>query len=475
MSPEIATDARPRPNKWVVLFTVVAMTFMSTLDSSIVNIALPVMQRELAATAAGIQWVSTVYLLACCATVLIFGRLGDALGKVRLFQAGVALFTAGSALCGLSTTLPALIAARAVQGVGAASAMANNMGIVTEAFPSDQRGRALGIVSTFVSLGMMCGPTIGGLLVAAFPWESIFLINVPIGAAAFAVGMRTLPRDAAGGARGHLDVAGAVLVVPAIVLLFCSLTFMAQGVTPVLVAMLALGAALLVAFIAAERRAAGPLVQLDAFRNVPFSVNLVTMLICFSAVGGTEYLLPFFLQDACGFPSSVAGLALTAIPLGMAVVGPISGAVSDRIGSALPWGIGLAVYAVGISFTGSLPTTAPLAWIVVGMLVMAVGMGLFQSPNDSLVMGSVGREHLSFAGSVVSLVRYLGMSVGVTGGTALLYGRMSALAGRPIASYAEGGAELFSQGFAFAFYVFGALSVAGVVLTVLAARSRLRR
>ncbi|WP_342589745.1 MFS transporter [Collinsella tanakaei] len=275
MSPEIATDACPRPNKWVVLFTVVDMTFMSTLDSSIVNIALPVMQRELAATAAGIQWVSTVYLLACCATVLIFGRLGDALGKVRLFQAGVALFTAGSALCGLSTTLPALIAARAVQGVGAASAMANNMGIVTEAFPADQRGRALGIVSTFVSLGMMCGPTIGGMLVAAFPWESIFLINVPIGAAAFAVGMRTLPRDAAGGARGCLDVAGAVLVVPAIVLLFCSLTFMAQGVTPALVAMFALGAALLAAFIAVERRAADPLVQLDAFRNVPFSVNLV--------------------------------------------------------------------------------------------------------------------------------------------------------------------------------------------------------
>lgn len=475
MSPEIATDARPRPNKWVVLFTVVAMTFMSTLDSSIVNIALPVMQRELAATAAGIQWVSTVYLLACCATVLIFGRLGDALGKVRLFQAGVALFTVGSALCGLSTTLPALIAARAVQGVGAASAMANNMGIVTEAFPADQRGRALGIVSTFVSLGMMCGPTIGGMLVAAFPWESIFFINVPIGAAAFAVGMRTLPRDAAGGARGRLDVAGAVLVVPAIVLLFCSLTFMAQGVSPTLVAMFALGAALLAAFIAAERRAADPLVQLDAFRNVPFSVNLITMLICFSAVGGTEYLLPFFLQDACGFPSSVAGLALTAIPLGMAVVGPISGAVSDRIGSALPCGIGLAVYAVGISFTGSLPTTASLALIVGGMFVMAVGMGLFQSPNNSLVMGSVGREHLGFAGSVVSLVRYLGMSAGVTGGTALLYGHMSALAGRPIASYAEGGAELFSQGFAFTFYVFGALSVVGVVLTVLAARSKRRR
>lgn len=466
---QVATDAR-HPNKWVVLFTVVAMTFMSTLDSSIVNIALPVMQRELAATAAGIQWVSTVYLLACCATVLIFGRMGDTFGKVRLFQAGVALFTAGSALCGLSSTLPALVAARAVQGIGAASAMANNMGIVTEAFPANQRGRALGIVSTFVSLGMMCGPTIGGVLVAVFPWESIFLINVPIGALAFAVGIKTLPRDATAGDRGRIDVAGAALVVPAILLLFCSLTFMASGVRPILVGMFMTGVVLFVAFVAVERRAAHPLVQLDAFRNIPFSVNLVTMFICFASVGATEYLLPFFLQDACGFPSGVAGLALTAIPLGMAAVGPVSGALSDRIGSALPCCVGLAVYAAGIACTGYLPTTTPLAVIVGGMLVMAVGTGLFQSPNNSLVMGSVGREHLGFAGSVVSLVRYLGMSVGVTGGTALLYGHMSALAGRPIASYAQGGAELFGQGFAFAFSVFAALSLAGAALAALAAR-----
>lgn len=457
--------SRPQPNKWVVLFTVVAMTFMSTLDSSIVNIALPVMQRELAAMAAGIQWVSTVYLLACCATVLIFGRLGDALGKVRLFQLGVALFTLGSLLCGLSTTLPVLICARAVQGIGAASAMANNMGIVTEAFPTEQRGRALGIVSTFVSLGMMFGPTVGGMLVTAFPWESIFLINVPIGLAAFLVGLRTLPRDAVSGGRGGMDVAGAVLIVPAIVLLFCAVTFITQGVTPAILAMLACGIVLFGVFIAVERRAAHPLVQLDAFRNVPFSVNLVTMLICFSAVGATEYLIPFFLQDACGFSSSVSGLALTAIPLGMAAVGPISGALSDRIGSALPCCVGLVIYAAGIAFTGSLPATAPLAVIVSGMVFLAVGTGLFQSPNNSLVMGTVSHEHLGFAGSVVSLVRYLGMSLGVTCGTALLYGRMSALAGRTVTTYAEGGQELFTAGFSFAFYVFAALALAGAVMT----------
>ena len=448
------------------------MTFMSTLDSSIVNIALPVMQDELGASAAGIQWVSTVYLLSCCTTVLVFGRLGDLWGKVRLFQFGVAVFTLGSLLCGLSSTLPALIAARAVQGVGAASAMANNMGIVTEAFPATQRGRALGVVSTFVSLGMMCGPTIGGMLVAAFPWESIFAINVPIGLASFLVGLKTLPRSDARRTGEKFDLAGAALIGPAVFLLFCSLTFMAQGVTPLLVALLVLGIVFLALFVVAERRAAAPLVRLDAFRNVPFSANLVTMFVCFAAVGATEYLLPFFLQDACGFVPSVAGLALTAIPLGMALVGPVSGALSDRIGSALPCCAGLALYAAGIAFTGALPASSSLAVIVAGMLAMAVGTGLFQSPNNSLVMGSVGAEYLGFAGSVISLVRYLGMSVGITGGTALLYGRMSALAGTAVTAYVEGRPDLFCAGFSFAFYVFAALALVGAVLTAVAVRIR---
>lgn len=227
-----ATTPSARPNKWIVLLTVALMTFMSTLDSSIVNVALPAMQREFGVGAADIQWVSSIYLLVCCAAALVFGRLGDLFGKVRLFQAGVALFTLGSLLCGLSVSLPVLIGARVVQGLGAACATANNMGIVTEAFPVEQRGRALGIVSTFVSLGMTCGPTIGGMLVAVYPWESIFLINVPVGIVAFAVGLKTLPRDARPAERERFDLAGAVLIAPALLTLFFALTNLASGVTP---------------------------------------------------------------------------------------------------------------------------------------------------------------------------------------------------------------------------------------------------
>ncbi|WP_320055319.1 MFS transporter [Eubacterium callanderi] len=169
--------------KWSILFTVLIMTFMVTLDGSIVNVALPVMSGELNASMGDIEWVASIYLVVTCATILIFGRLGDMIGKVRIFQIGVILFTVGSLLCSISGTLPLLIGARVVQGLGSAAALANNQGIITESFPPDERGKALGFVSTFVALGSMTGPTLGGMILTVLPWTYIFLINIPVGGA----------------------------------------------------------------------------------------------------------------------------------------------------------------------------------------------------------------------------------------------------------------------------------------------------
>lgn len=477
--------ARPNPaateggaGKWVILFTLAVMSFMSTLDSSIINVALPAMQRELGASASQIQLVSSAYLVSLCVTVLVFGRLGDLYGKVRFFQLGVALFTLGSLLCGLATTLPVLVCARALQAVGGASALATNMGVVTEVFPTSERGRALGVVSTFVSLGLMCGPVLGGVLVASFPWEVIFLINVPIGVAVFLVGMRVLPDDAPAAelrAGQSFDVAGAVLLAPGILGLYCALSM--AGTAPAgLVALAAcVGLAFLAAFVAVERRASCPLVRLSLFRNSVFTTNLVTMLLAFCAVGATEFMIPFFLQDACGYPSDVAGVLLTAIPLAMAVLGPVSGAISDRMGSTRPCLAGLVVYAVGIAAVGMLPADAGAVRIYLTIAFMSIGTGLFQSPNNSLVMGAVEQGDLGFAGSMVSLVRNMGMSVGVSGGTALLYGRMSQLAGRSVTAYVPGEPELFLAGFRFAFGVVALLVTLGAVLTVAGAVVRRRR
>lgn len=493
---DIARAVAPpsRTNKWVVLFTVVIMTFMSTLDSSIVNVAAPSIQRELGATAGQIQWVSSMYLLVCCVTVLVFGRLGDLYGKVRLFQLGVVLFSLGSLLCGLSSTLVMLIGARVVQGFGASCAMANNMGIVTEAFPSRERGRALGIVGTFVSLGLMCGPVVGGVLVAMFPWESIFLINVPIGAASFLIGLKTLPRetgmageraaagDQAAGERAaaatdpsptsapdsgaRFDIPGALLMAPAIFLVFFAINAAGSGSLALAGTLLAGGLVLLAAFVRVERRAQTPLVRIELLRNPVFSLNLVAMFCCYLAVGATEFILPFYLQDACGYASDVAGLVITAIPVAMALASPVAGALSDRIGTTIPCFAGLVVYGAGIALAGMLPAGAPILRIYPTLMFMALGDGLFESPNNSRIMGSVDQKDLGFAGSLGTLVRYMGMSAGVTGGTALLYGHMSEVAGLPVSGFMPELPELFMEGFSFAFLAIAATVAAGAVLTV---------
>lgn len=460
-----ARTARPN-NKWAILITVLLMTFMSTLDSSIVNVALPVMQKSLGVGLDAIQWVASIYLVAICAALLVFGRLGDLFGKVRLFQAGVLVFAAGSLLCGLSHTFPLLLAARALQGVGAAAAMANNMGIITETFPARERGRALGLLASFVALGMMCGPVLGGAIVSLLPWEYIFLINVPVGVASFLVGTRTLPQVRPDRSDVRMDALGALLLVPGLALALCSVTLLEHGISPVLVAALAAAVCLLAAFAAHERACAQPLVDLSVFGNASFTVSVLTSVISFVAIGSTEIVLPFYLQDAHGFAPSAAGLLFAVIPAVNAVVGPLSGSLSDRIGSHAPTAVGLAVYAAGIFAVGTLGPASSVPQIIACIALMSLGTSLFQSPNNSLLMSAAPISALGFVGSVASLAQNMGMALGISGGMALLYGQMSVYAGHRVASYAEAGAGAFFFGYRWAYFATAALVAVGFVLAL---------
>ena len=411
-----AADTKKTYNKWAILFTVLVMTFMACLDSSIVTVALPVMQKELNAQDQ-IQWVSSVYLLATCVSVLPFGRLGDVRGKVRVFQLGVVVFTVGSLLCGLSQTLVQLIVSRVVQGVGCAAAMANNMGIITEAFPGHERGRAMGLLSTFVALGMMAGPVLGGLIISAFPWEGIFLINVPVGIASYVAGRFTLPR---GARRGRGEQCPDSLVQSARL----------------------------------------------CFSNPSFTINFATMLIVFMGIGASEFILPFYFQDAHGFSADASGLLFLALPVTNAVVGPISGTVSDRVGYEVPTIVGLAVYVCGMLSVGTLGETSPVALIVACVALMSCGTSIFQSPNNALFMGSAPEQALGFAGSVSSLARYAGMAVGISACSSALYGKMSEAAGYTVSAYVEGRPDIFLQGFVFVFHALAVLAALGLTLTV---------
>lgn len=452
--------------KWSILFTVLIMTFMVTLDGSIVNVALPVMSGELNASMGDIEWVASIYLVVTCATILIFGRLGDMIGKVRIFQIGVILFTVGSLLCSISGTLPLLIGARVVQGLGSAAALANNQGIITESFPPDERGKALGFVSTFVALGSMTGPTLGGMILTVLPWTYIFLINIPVGVLSFLIGLRTLPNKKPA-KPGRLDAKGSVLLLLSILLLFGSFTLLQNGVSlPIIIGIIA-GTVFLALFIMVEKRMDDPLVPIGIFKNKMFSLNLFTMLTAFVAIGANNIIMPFYLQDARQFSPGMAGLLMTVIPLITAVMGPISGTMSDHIGSELPTMIGLIFTTIGLALMTMLGIDTTIAVIILFLAVIAVGSALFQSPNNSLVMGSVSRDELGLVGSLAGLVRNMGMSVGITAGTSLLYSRMSDMAGYRVTNYIPGQPDVFLYGLRSVYIMLAVVVFVGALLTII--------
>ncbi|VYU62651.1 putative transport protein HsrA [Eubacterium limosum] len=452
--------------KWSILFTVLIMTFMVTLDGSIVNVALPVMSGELNASMGDIEWVASIYLVVTCATILIFGRLGDMIGKVRIFQIGVILFTIGSLLCSISGTLPLLIGARVVQGLGSAAALANNQGIITESFPPDERGKALGFVSTFVALGSMTGPTLGGMILTVLPWTYIFLINIPVGVLSFLIGLRTLPNKKPA-KPGRLDAKGSVLLLLSILLLFGSFTLLQNGVSlPIIIGIIA-GTVFLALFIMVEKRMDDPLVPIGIFKNKMFSLNLFTMLTAFVAIGANNIIMPFYLQDARQFSPGMAGLLMTVIPLITAVMGPISGTMSDHIGSELPTMIGLIFTTIGLALMTMLGIDTTIAVIILFLAVIAVGSALFQSPNNSLVMGSVSRDELGLVGSLAGLVRNMGMSVGITAGTSLLYSRMSDMAGYRVTNYIPGQPDVFLYGLRSVYIMLAVVVFVGALLTII--------
>lgn len=447
------------------LIVILAMTFMEILDSTIVNVALPSMQRELGVGMAQIQWVASIYLVVTCAALLIFGRLGDIYGKVRIFQAGVALFTAGSALCALSSAFQMVVIARAIQALGGAASLANNQGIITEIFP-DSRGRALGLVATFTALGAMCGPTLGGLIVAALPWEYIFLINLPIGVISFVAGLNVLPNRRPT-RRPSFDVLGAIFLVPAIMFIFVAITLMESGATFQNGLMLAAGVILLVAFVIAERRVSEPLVMLSVFRDIRFDIDLICMVIVFLAMAGYTFVFPYYLQEARGIGPGVAGLIMACYPLVNSICGPISGAISDKVGCGKPTMVGQIIYTVGLTICGFLALDTPIFLLIPCIMFTSLGSSIFQAPNNSLIMGHATPDTLGFIGSLGNLMRYLGQSLGVTIGSALLYGGMSQAIGYPVTSYVDGRPEIFMAGMQTAFHALVVLVAISAVLAVI--------
>lgn len=459
-------DDKTLKNRWMILLTIVSMTFMACLDSSIVNVALPVMSDKLNVSMASIAWVVTSYLIVISSTILIFGRLGDIKGKTRVFRFGVLLFSIGSLLCGISYNLPLLVGARVIQAIGAAGAMSTSQGIITQVFPANERGRALGLSGTFVALGTMVGPPLGGFIVSILSWQYIFLINVPIGIVAVILGMKILPRDT-GASKEKLDGVGAVLFVIAIVALFGS---MIQGQEsgfdrPYIMAGFVIAVVALIVFFIVEKRLETPLLNLQIFQNKLFSISILCGFITFVAIFCSNIIQPFYLQYVRELSPAVTGLFMMVYPLILSVVAPVSGYLSDKIGSEFLTFLGLIFSSVGLLLMSTLNEITPLWMMVLFIGVMSIGNGLFQSPNNSLIMSTVPKNKLGIAGSINALIRNLGMVVGISYSTTLLYNRMSHKIGYRVSSFVEGRSDVFIYGMRYVYITAALICLLGASIT----------
>ncbi len=453
-------------NRGLILINIVLLTFMACLDSSIVNVALPVMAGYFKVGMNSISVIVSVYLVAISATILIFGRLGDIKGTVKIFQIGTVIFTVGSLLCAISNSLYILILARIIQAVGAAGFMATNQGIITRVFPAGERGKALGITGSFVALGTLVGPPLGGFIVDAAAWQYIFLINIPIGVFAFILGLKILPRDEES-RKARFDVKGALLFLVFIVALFAALLAGEQvGFTnPLILAGFALAVIAFIMFLKVERKEESPLLQLNIFKNQLFSLSILCGFLLFVAMNCSNILLPFYLQDVIKLSPAVSGLYLMTYPLVLFVVAPISGHISDKIGSELLTLIGLLTFCFAFFMMATLNQFFQPVKLVLIIAVMALGNGMFQSPNNSLVMSSVPRERVGIAGSINALVRNLGLVVGVSVSTLILYGVMSRQLGYTVTTFVAGKEAEFAFAMRVTYISAGLIALVGAVLT----------
>lgn len=451
-----------------ILFNIVLMTFMSTLDGSIVNVALPTMAHKLSVSTEAVSWVVSAYLITIAGTILIFGRLGDIFGKTRIFSFGIILFTLGSLLCGIAPSFPFLLFSRVVQAVGAACTMSANQGIITQIFPAQERGKALGINGTFVALGSLAGPPIGGFIVDSFNWNYIFLINVPIGILVYLLSFRLLPKSAK--TTGEtLDIKGALLFTISIVSLFGSLLIGEDfGFShPYIIAGFVAFLVSFPLFLYVEKKTKLPLLQLKLFQNRLFSLSIFCGFISFLALNSTTIIQPFYLQNTMKYSPGFTGLIMMVFPIVMAIVAPFSGALSDKIGSEFLTFLGLVINSLGLYLMSTLTEKSGLVTLLIYIVIMSLGNGLFQSPNNSLILSNAPKTMLGVAGSVNALVRNVGMISGIALSVLILYGRMSSKIGYSVSNYIEGRDDVFIYGMRGAYLTAAGICALGALLTAL--------
>ena len=389
---------------------------LPSLGTSIANVALPTLAQEFGGAFQQVQWIVLAYLLGMTSLIVGVGRLGDMIGRRRLLLAGIALFTAASAASAFAPTLGVLIAARAVQGVGAAILMALSLAFVGGTVPKERTGRVMGLLGTMSAVGTAMGPSLGGVLIASFGWNSIFLINLPLGAVAFLLAYRCLPADKINAAddRKRFDILGTVLLALTLAAYALAVTYGKGRFGPVNVALLVAGAAGLVLFVVVEARTKSPLVRLAMLRDPKLGVGLALSALVSIVLMATLVVGPFYLARSLGLSAALVGVAMSVGPAVAALTGVPAGRATDRFGTNRMTFLGLLGVGTGSLLLALAPHALGIAGYIAPLALMTASYALFQTANNTSVMKDVAADNRGIVSGLLNLSRNLGLVTGAS-------------------------------------------------------------
>jgi EmrB/QacA subfamily drug resistance transporter len=458
-------------SKWWTLGAMCFALFMLMLDNTVVNVALPSIQRDLHSSLSGLEWTINGYTLAIAVLLVTGGRLGDIFGRRRLFLIGVILFAASSATAGLAAGTGTLVASRVVQGVGAAMMMPATLSIVTNAFPPEQRGTAIGTWAGISALALAIGPVLGGFLTEHVSWRAIFYINIPVAIGAVAAtffAVRESRDETVGREVDYLGVATLTGALTALVLALIEGNRWGWG-SPGIVALLVGSVALMAAFVAIEPRVRAPIVEFRLLASRNFvGANIVAMIVTFAMLG-QFFFMALYLQNILGYSALGAGVRFLPATLMIVAVAPLAGRLSDRIGPRWPMAVGLTLVASSLYWLTTLNVGTTYGDFWPSFVLMGLGMALVMSPMSTAAMNAVATTKAGVASGILSMSRMVGGTLGVAVLGAIFQAEAGAEAGAPGA-----GPAAFVDAFASSMWVATGIVAVGVVLTIALIRPKRR-
>jgi len=415
-------DGLPIPRRYWSMASIWLALTMAVLDGAIANVALPTIARELGASPASSVWIINAYQLTITMLLLPLAALGDRIGYKCIYIPGLAIFTVGSVACALGHSLELLIAARVLQGVGAACIMSMNAALVRATYPADMLGRGIGYNAMVLSVSAAVGPTLASLILAVGPWQWLFLINLPIGVAALLIGRKALPGPEGHGSPFDWSSAGLSAVMMGLVV-FGGEMIAREGSALGLV-LVAVGIGAGAALVWRDWSRPNALMPIDLLRIPIFTLSISTSIVSFAAQMLAYVAMPFLLQTVLGRSVFATGLLMTPWPIAVGIAAPFAGRLADKVPSGLLGGVGLAIFAAGLfalSRMGGSPDNFDIAW---RMALCGLGFGLFQSPNNRTIVSSAPKPRSGAAGGMLATARLLGQTAGAVtvGATFHLFG-----------------------------------------------------